>query len=88
MASQIKTGVPAVLKLVMSDLEVETLKGEIAAIVPAPSYAVVSGSTDPTPVYRIELALDEGLDVASRAVMVHIVIDLGRQSPVELLGLG
>lgn len=87
-ASQIRTGVPAVFKLVMSDLQVVTLKGQIATIAPAPSYSVVSESANPTPAYRIELALDESVDVASSAVMVQVVIDLGRQSPVELLGLG
>ena len=87
-ASQINAGMPAVLELVMADLQVVTLDGEIATIAPVASSEGMLEFASPTPAYRIELALDEGLDVASRAVTVRIVIDLGRQSPVELLGLG
>ena len=87
-ASQIKVGLPAVLELVMADLQVVTLDCEIATIAPVASSEGVLEPASPRPAYRIELALDEGLDVASRAVTVRIVIDLGRQSPVELLGLG
>lgn len=87
-ASQIETGTPAVLELLMADLQMVTREVEIASIAPEPSYAELLESANPMPVYRIELVLDEGLDVASGAAMVRIVIDLGRQSPAELLGLG
>ncbi|MYD97820.1 MAG: hypothetical protein F4X98_10615 [Gammaproteobacteria bacterium] len=87
MAAQIETGTAAVLELVTSDLQVVTLEGEIATIALEPSYSELLESAKPMSVYRIELALDEGIDGASGA-MVRIVVDLGRQSPAELLGLG
>lgn len=86
-ASQIEAGTSVVLELVMSDLQVATVEGEIATIAPEPLSIGLLESANPK-AYRIELALDEGLDVASGAVGVRIGIDLGRQSPVELLGLG
>lgn len=87
-ASQVETGTPAVLELVMSDRQAVTLEGAIATIAPDPLSRELLESASPTRLYRIELALNEGLDVASPAVRVRIVIDLGEQSPAELFGLG
>lgn len=87
-APLIKTGMPAAVELAMTDARVVRLDGVIATIVPEPLFEGLPESATSRWVYRVELALDEGLETTSPAGMVRIVIDLGRQSPIELLGTG
>ena len=85
---QIRAGMPAVIELGTADGEAGTVGAEVAAIsavrlseVPAAFESAVPGS-----VHRLDIALDESLDLASVAGReCRIVIDMGTQSPVAFL---
>ena len=87
-APRIRAGMPVAMELDMPDGKTTTLDGKVAKIA---SLALSEGlaafeSAAPVSVYRVEIALDKGLDLASRAGReCRIVIQLGRQSPVALL---
>lgn len=90
-APHIETGMPAVIELDTADGEPDTLDGEIARFA---AVALSDGleeleSAGPPSVYRVEVTLNEGLDPAAVAGRkCRIVVELGRQSPVALFGMG
>ncbi len=84
-APLIKAGMPAALELVVAEVKVVNIDGVIATIAPLPLSEGLPASATPKWMYRVELALDESLETASLAASVRIVIDLGRQSPIDLL---
>ena len=89
-APHIEAGMPAVIELAITDGEADTLDGEVDTIaaVPLSEGLAEFGSAAPVSVYRVDIALDEGLDLASLAGRkCRIVIELGRQSPVALFGM-
>ncbi len=89
-APQIKAGLPATIELGMADGKPDTLDGEVTTVSALPLSAGLAAlkSAPPVSVYRIDITLDKGLDVASLASReCRIVIELGRQSPVALFGM-
>ncbi|WP_420604411.1 hypothetical protein [Methylobacterium sp.] len=89
-APHIEVGMPAAMELAMTDGEAGTLDGEIATISAVPLAVSLSEvpvefeSAAPVSVYRVDVALEENLDSASLAgKKCRIVIELGRQSPIE-----
>ena len=89
-APHIEAGMPAVIELAMTDGKVDTLDGGIDTIaaVPLSEGLAKFGSAAPVSMYRVDIALDEGLNLASLAGRkCRIVIELGRQSPVALFGM-
>ena len=89
-APHIEAGMPAVIELAMTDGGADTLDGEVATIaaVPLSEGLAEFGSVAPVSAHRVDIALDEGLDLASLAGRkCRIVIELGRQSPVVLFGM-
>ena len=88
---QIRAGMPAVMELGTADGEAGTISVEVAAIsavrlseVPAAFEAAV-----PVSVHRLDIVLNESLDLASIADRgCRIVIEVGTQSPIALLGMG
>ncbi len=90
-APQIAAGMPAVIELAVTGGEGGALEGEVATIaaVPLSEEAAAVESSAPVSVRRVELSLDEGPDFASLAGReCRIVIELGRQAPVALFGIG
>ena len=86
-APQIEAGMPAVIELGVTGGEADTIDGEVAAIasVPLSDGLAAFESAAPASVHRVEIRLDEGIDLASLAGRnCRIVIQLGRQSPVAL----
>lgn len=86
--SQVKVGLPAVVRLAGADGELETFGGEIGEISTAP----VSGRLAefelmaPISVRQVEVVLGKDLDVEVHAgTKCEIVIELGRHSPISLL---
>ena len=90
-APHVEPGMPATIELAATDGEPGTLDGEVARFA---AVALSDGleeleSVGPLSVYRVVVALDEGLDSASLpGRKCRIVVDLGRQSPAALLGMG
>ena len=79
---------PAAIELGMADGRAKTLDGEVTTISAFPLSEGLTAFKSAAPVspYRVDIALDEGLDLASRAGReCRIVIELGRQSPIALL---
>jgi len=86
-APQIEAGMPAVIELAVTDAKADTLYGEVTGIaaVPLSDGLAVLESAGAASVHRVEIALDEGFEIASLAGgKCRIVIELGRQSPVAL----
>ena len=84
-AGEIEAGVPVVLELNLAGGESGTLDGVIETISPAPvsEELVAVASAAPVTVHRVDIALDESLDLASLADgKCRIVILLGNQAPV------
>ncbi len=89
-APRIETGMPAVLELTMTDGATRLVRGEVATIVAVPMSEALAQAQSAAPVslYRISIAIDEGVDVASFAGSEsRIVIELGRQAPVTFFGI-
>ncbi len=87
-APHFKVGMPSVLELEMADGGPDTLDGTVARIsaVPQPEALAAFESVVPVSVHRVDIALDRSLDFASLAsTECRLVIELGGQSPVELL---
>ena len=87
-ARLIGAGVPAAIELGTAYGDPETLDGEVAAFaaVPLSEGLAALESAAPVSVYRVEIALDEGVDVASFAGReCRIVLELGGQAPVAYL---
>ena len=87
-APHFKVGMPSVLELEMADGEADTLDGQVTTIsaVPFPEGLAAFESLAPVSMHRVDIALDASLDFASLASKeCRIVIELGGQSPVELL---
>ena len=89
-APRIEAGMPAAIELTATDVEVDTLVGEVAAIaaVPLPEGLAAFGSAAPVSAHRVDIALEEGVDLDALASRdCRIVIELGRQSPAAFLGM-
>ena len=87
-APLIKAGVPATIELGTASGDADTLDGKVAAVaaVPLSEGLAALESAAPVSVYRVEIALDEGVDVASLAGReCRIVLELGGQAPVAVL---
>lgn len=86
-APQIEAGMPAVIELAETDAKADTLDGEVTGItaVPLSDGLAAFESAGPPSAHRVEIALDESVDIASLAGRkCRIVIELGRQAPVAL----
>lgn len=84
-AAQVKAGMPAVIELDLADGEKGTRDGVIAAIsaAPLPVELVAFASSAPVSVYRVDITLDDGLELASVAGQdCRMIIELGNESPV------
>jgi len=89
-APEIEAGMPAAIRLAVTDGEADTLNGEVTAIAAIPLSGGLAPfeSAAPVSVHRVHIALDEDLEFASLAgTECRIVIELGRQSLVALFGL-
>ncbi len=87
-ALEIAAGLPLVIGLATKNGEADALDGKIVniAAVPPPEGMVVLGSG--ASMHRIDIVLDEGVDVATVTGGTHrILIDDGEQSPAALFGL-
>jgi len=85
LAPQVRSGMPAVLVLTTEDGE-DTLDGKVTAISAVPLSGGLAAFGSAVAVYRVDIALDESVDLASLTDReCRIVIELGRQSPVQLL---
>ena len=79
---------PVTIELAMPDGKTDTRDGEVATIsaVPLSEGLAAFESAAPASVYRIDIVLDESLELASLADReCQIVIELGEQSPVAFL---
>ena len=87
-AEEIAAGVPVAMELNLAGGKSGTLDGVIETISPAPvsdELAAVA-SAAPVTVHRVDIALDESLDLASLAgSKCRILIELGSQAPVAFL---
>ncbi len=86
-APHIKPGMTAKIELATANGDAVALDGEVAKVsaVPLSEGLASFEAAAPVSVYRMEVALDEGAGPASPAgVKCRILIELGRQSPVEL----
>ena len=84
-ASEIKVGMPTAIELAMRDGGADTLDGEVAEVAAVP---LSDGMAAPVPVspHRVGVAL-HGDVLFPAGLECRIVIELGRQAPVALLGL-
>ena len=90
-APQIAGGMPATVEVEMIDGEAGALAGTVVAMAAVPLSGGLTELVPAAPVslHRIDIALDNGVDFASLAgTECRVVIDLGRQSPIALFGLG
>lgn len=90
-APRIEPGMPAVLELAGADGEAETLRGQVEAVgavrLSEPTAAFARAA--PVAPHRIGIRLDESSSFALGADNdCRIVIDLGRQAPAALFGIG
>ena len=86
----INVGMLAAVKLDMANGDAETFDGEIAAVstIPLPEEFSAIESALPVSLLRVDMVLDEFLDVASVAGKeCRIVIELGGKSPISVFGL-
>ncbi len=87
-APDIEAGMPVVIEPVPADGETGAPGGEIRTISAVPAaYESMAAfeSAAPVSLYRVDIALEESLDLDSLAGMkCRIVIELGRQSPITL----
>ena len=84
-APRMEAGMPAAIELEVAGGEAGTLDGTIAAIFAAPLPEELAAFASPAPmsIHRIDITLDEGLDLASLAGgECRIVIELGNHAPV------
>lgn len=84
----IRAGMPAVIELGTADGEARTISVEVAAIAAVRLSEVPAAfeSAAPVSVHRLDITLDESLDLASVAGReCRIVIETGTQSPVAFL---
>ena len=88
---QIRAGMPAVMELGTADGEADTISVEVAAISAVRLFEAPAAfeSAVPVSVHRLDIALDESVDLASIAGReCRIVIEIGTKSPVAFLRLG
>ncbi|MYJ75149.1 MAG: hypothetical protein F4089_08620 [Gammaproteobacteria bacterium] len=84
--STLAPGMPALMELTAKEGEADTVGGVVATVAPVPLTDVAFES--PVSIYRIGIALDDGLDYGSLAARdCRLVIEIGRQSPLALFGL-
>ncbi len=86
-ASHIEDGMPVMIETDMADGEKGAHGGTIRAIsdVPFSGGPGASGPEAPVFVHRVDIALEEGLDLNTLADRkCRIVIELGRQAPISL----
>ena len=87
-AEDIEAGVPVAIEVDLAGGTSGTLDGVIETISPAPVSEELRAvaSAAPVTVHRVDIALDESLDLASLAgSKCRIVIELGTQAPVAFL---
>ena len=90
-AAYLEAGMPASVELAGPRRPADRLDGEVAAIAMVPLGGEVAAyeAAASASVYRVDLVFVEGLDPASLAgTRCRIVIEVGRQSPVALFGMG
>ena len=88
---QIRPGMPAVMELGTADGEAAAISVEVAAISAVRLFEAPAAfeSAAPASPHRLDIALDESLDLASIAGRkCRIVIEIGTQSPVAFLRMG
>ena len=87
-AQDIAVGMPALVELAVEAGDA-ALDGEVAGISAVPLSEVGAfGSSAPVSIHRVDIALDESLDLESLAAMdCRVVIEVGRQSPLALIGM-
>ncbi|MYH50970.1 MAG: hypothetical protein F4151_15990 [Gammaproteobacteria bacterium] len=88
---QIRTGMPAVMELAAADGEAATIGVEVTAISAVRLFEAPAAfeSAVPVSVHRVDIALDESVDLAAIAGReCRIVIEIGTQSPVAFLRMG
>lgn len=88
-ATRLDTGVSAVVELGPTDGAPATLVGAVEGIAAVPSSSEPRPFEPPAPIalYRVDVMLDEGPDPASLTGReCRIVLDLGSQPPIALLG--
>lgn len=86
-ARSIEAGMPVLVELDTKDAETSTLDGAVKAIsaIPFSEEMSVFPPAESVSLYRVDIALEEGLDadrLSSREC--RLIIALGRQAPVEL----
>ena len=89
-APTVEAGMPVAIELVSATGEAGILDGEVATITAVPTFEQLPALevAAPVSVHRIEITLDEGLDLALSAdVECRIVVELGKQSPIALFGI-
>ena len=87
-AADIEAGVPVAIEVDLAGGESSTIDGVIETMSPAPVSEELTAvaSAAPVTVHRVDIALDESLDLASLAGgKCRIVIELGTQAPVAFL---
>ena len=91
-APQIESGMPAAIELAATtDREAVALAGEVTAIAAVPLSEGLTDfeSASTHSVYRVDVALDEGLEAVSFASReCRVFIELGDQSPIALFRNG
>ena len=88
---QIRAGMPAVMELAAADGEAATIGVEVAAISAVRLFEAPAAfeSAVPVSIHRLDIVLDESLDLASIAGReCRIIIEIGTQSPVAFLRMG
>ena len=89
-APTVEAGMPVAIELVGAAGATGILDGEVATITAVPTFGQLPALevAAPVSVHRIEITLDEGLDLALSAdVECRIVVELGKQSPIALFGI-
>jgi hypothetical protein len=89
-APHVRAGMPATILFTGAGGAAATVDGEVRRIseVALSDELAALGTHGPVSVYRVVISLDESLAASSvAATECRIVIELGRQSPAELLGM-
>ncbi len=90
-ARQIEAGMAAAVEVVSTGGEEYSFDGEISAFTTAADsgWPELFEAVAPAAMHRVEITLAEDFDIAAPDVAeCRIVIELGRQSPISLSGLG
>ena len=85
-ASEIEAGMRAVIELDRTYGDADTLDGEVAKVAALPMSGGMAALAPVSP-HRVEIALDGDVLIPA-GLECRIVIELGRQAPVALFGMG